>query len=180
MGTQQAAGRLCSGTLFKEHDGSWRCAEGLVREPCSSSFTNTTEVMDGIGARCMQVCRQRHCGLAGVRQQHRSSARGYLSCRRQAGTHTYCSWIMSVVQAGCAAYAADSSIWLLPDAKQFAMAVPHACQGLALISYSTCPLFAVLPRCRCARPGCWIVETPATCRGCHAHRRPRCCALWRR
>ncbi|WIA31059.1 hypothetical protein OEZ86_001089 [Tetradesmus obliquus] len=56
VGTQQAAGRLCSGTLFKDHDGSWRCAEGLVQEPCSSSFTNTTEVMNGIGARCMQVC----------------------------------------------------------------------------------------------------------------------------
>jgi hypothetical protein len=58
VGTQQAAGRLCSGTLFKDHDGTWRCAEGLVQEPCSSSFTNTTEVIDSLGARCMQVCRQ--------------------------------------------------------------------------------------------------------------------------
>jgi hypothetical protein len=56
VGSQQAAGQLCSGTLFKDHDGKWRCAEGLVQEPCSSSFSNTTEVMDGIGARCMQVC----------------------------------------------------------------------------------------------------------------------------
>jgi hypothetical protein len=56
VGSQQAAGQLCSGTLFKDHDGKWRCAEGLVQEPCSPSFSNTTEVMDGIGARCMQVC----------------------------------------------------------------------------------------------------------------------------